>query len=131
MKAAGILDKLGDDVDEDIIVEMDSMSKRLMRKQRGISKEKEAANKAVAASLRLAGRAAVYWEEAVAENSDYYLLRSCLSELSECRCFVFIWNSFRYRIGYCLFYFHVILSQSSLLLLLPFLLLSLSVFPLL
>ena len=56
MKAAGILDKLGDDVDEDIIVEMDSMSKRLMRKQRGISKEKEAANKAVAASLRLAGR---------------------------------------------------------------------------
>jgi hypothetical protein len=60
MKAAGILDKLGDDVDEDIIVEMDSMSKRLMRKQRGISKEKEAANKTVAASLRLAGRVRVF-----------------------------------------------------------------------
>ena len=56
MKAAGILDKIGDDVDEDVIVEMDNMSKRLMRKQRGLSKEKEAANKAVAASLRLAGR---------------------------------------------------------------------------
>lgn len=55
MKAAGILDKIGEDVDEDIIVEMDQMSKRLMRKQRGISKEKEIANKAVAASLRLAG----------------------------------------------------------------------------
>ena len=55
MKAAGILDKLGDEPDEDIIVEMDSMSKRMMRKQRGISKEKEAANKAIAASLRLAG----------------------------------------------------------------------------
>lgn len=55
MKAAGILDKIGDDVDEDVIVEMDNMSKRLMRKQRGLSKEKEAANKAVAASLRLAG----------------------------------------------------------------------------
>ena len=55
MKAAGILDKIGEDVDEDVIVEMDQMSKRLMRKQRGISKEKEIANKAVAASLRLAG----------------------------------------------------------------------------
>mmetsp|Transcript_25889 Transcript_25889/g.24716 ORF Transcript_25889/g.24716 Transcript_25889/m.24716 type:complete len:654 (+) Transcript_25889:102-2063(+) len=55
MKANGILDTMGDEVDEDVIIQMDSMSKRLMRKQRGISKEKEASDKAVAASLRLPG----------------------------------------------------------------------------
>jgi hypothetical protein len=45
MKANGILDTMGDEVDEDVIIQMDSMSKRLMRKQRGISKEKEASDK--------------------------------------------------------------------------------------
>ena len=79
MKAAGILDKLGEEPDEGMIIEMDSMSKRLLRKQRGVSKEKEAANKAVAASLRLAGED--YEEEKKEGPSQEQMLREFREKL--------------------------------------------------
>ena len=80
MKAAGILDKLGEEPDEGMIIEMDSLSKRLLRKQRGISKEKEAANKAVAASLRLSG-GEDYEEEKKEGPSQEQMLREFREKL--------------------------------------------------